>query len=71
MQLICFWFHVFVGIGKRTGEQLTAAGIETLGQLRDASIDTIVNAGFPRWVSTCCSFNSNLYIHTFFANIIE
>jgi len=36
------------GIGKRTGEQLTAAGIETLGQLREADVETIINAGFPR-----------------------
>ena len=38
----------FPGIGRKTGELLAAAAIETLEQLRDVSVENIVAAGIQR-----------------------
>ena len=48
--LIIFIIRSVPGIGRRTVEQLTAVHLDTLGQLRQASIENIVEAGILRYV---------------------
>jgi hypothetical protein len=36
------------GIGRRTGELLSSVGIESLAQLRNASIEELVGAGITK-----------------------
>jgi hypothetical protein len=36
------------GIGRRTGELLSSVGIESLAQLRNASVEELVGAGITK-----------------------
>ena len=48
---IVFNIRSVPGIGRRTVEQLTAVHLDTLGQLRQASVENIVEAGILRYVN--------------------
>ena len=43
----------FSGVGRKTGELLSAAGIENLEQLRAAPVEDVEAVGIQRYVNIC------------------